>query len=364
MAAREIAVEARARRAGRVADAGPRKVAQELRSRTKESGELGDALALHLGAPGKLARARLALAAGSALGVRREAALELAVACELLHNASLVHDDLQDRDDMRRGQPAVWAAFGDDVAINVGDYLLTKAMQTAASLPAHETARRRVVDAFATTTLTLLRGQTADNAARRSVSLSRADYEAIARAKTGALVVLPVEGALLLADADARTLERARAGLADLGAAYQVQDDLADVLGLKDGREPAADLSAGRPNAVTLHFLETCSEWERARLRAFLAEGGSAEECAHWADAVRGSAAVASAVADAMRLAGRGREALASLPEPLARVLDRAAARMNAPLEAIERLIGESGIEDAVGAVHADPAPALAEARA
>src|SRR6056297_2071568 len=101
----------------------------------EEEGKLGEALDHHFAAAGGFGRARLALDASEALGLDRSIAISLAVACELLHNASLVHDDLQDRDELRRGQLAVWARFGEDVAISVGDFLLTRAFEVAAAAP-------------------------------------------------------------------------------------------------------------------------------------------------------------------------------------------------------------------------------------
>ena len=74
------------------------------------------------------------LDASFALGLPKRDATAIATACELLHNASLIHDDLQDQDAERRGQPAVWAKFGPDVAICAGDLLLSAAYAALAAL--------------------------------------------------------------------------------------------------------------------------------------------------------------------------------------------------------------------------------------
>ena len=78
----------------------------------------------HLGAGGKRIRARLALAAAESMGVEREAALGWAAAVELLHNATLLHDDVQDGDKTRRGRPTAWVRHGVPQAINAGDLML------------------------------------------------------------------------------------------------------------------------------------------------------------------------------------------------------------------------------------------------
>src|SRR6185295_17019159 len=77
----------------------------------------------HLASGGKRLRARLALTALTALGGERAHGIAWAAACELLHNATLVHDDVQDGDELRRGQPTVWARHGVAQAINAGDLL-------------------------------------------------------------------------------------------------------------------------------------------------------------------------------------------------------------------------------------------------
>ena len=114
-------------------------LSERIAQATHEDGLLGFSLRYHFAKPGQQLRARLALSASAALRVPAASALELAAACELLHNASLVHDDLQDRDETRRGQPAIWSLFGEDQAVNVGDYLLTRALDVVSHLDAHAT---------------------------------------------------------------------------------------------------------------------------------------------------------------------------------------------------------------------------------
>jgi geranylgeranyl pyrophosphate synthase len=94
----------------------------------------------HLGAGGKRLRARLAIAACQALGGRAEDAVDWAAAVELLHNASLVHDDIQDGDRTRRGKPALWARYGSAQAINTGDLLLMLPFRALCRYPAEAQA--------------------------------------------------------------------------------------------------------------------------------------------------------------------------------------------------------------------------------
>src|SRR5690349_12844089 len=84
----------------------------------------GDVGLSHLETGGKRLRARLALAATAALGADSRGAIGWAAACEMLHNATLIHDDLQDGDRVRRGKPTAWVRYGQNQAINGGDLML------------------------------------------------------------------------------------------------------------------------------------------------------------------------------------------------------------------------------------------------
>jgi geranylgeranyl pyrophosphate synthase len=187
------------------------------------------AAAYHLGSGGQRVRGRLALSAGLALGLSKPDALCIAAAAELLHNASLVHDDLQDRDAQRHGQSAVWVKFGANVAVCTGDLMISAAYAALCGitqlhkLPAllglvHE----RVASAIA--------GQCADLSAVAGSVADLASYRRIALAKSGALLSLPLELALLASGYGAWA-EHARDAAWAFSVGYQMVDDLADVEG-------------------------------------------------------------------------------------------------------------------------------------
>ncbi len=185
------------------------------------------AAAYHLGSGGHRVRGRLALGAGLALGLSKPDALCIAAAAELLHNASLVHDDLQDRDALRHGQEAVWVQFGANVAVWTGDLMLSAAYAALCEItPLHKlpallaVVHERVAGAIA--------GQCADLGAGAHAVDDVAAYQRIAQAKSGALLSLPLELALLASDHGAWA-EHARSAAEAFSVGYQVVDDLADV---------------------------------------------------------------------------------------------------------------------------------------
>lgn len=191
----------------------------------RQPGKAGEAAAAHLSAGGSRLRARLALDACSALGVPEEQGIAAAAACELIHNASLVHDDLQDRDVLRRGEASVWHRHGDAAAICVGDLLLSAAYAALSGAGAMAgllimRVHRRVGE--------VIRGQCEDLALRGATGVSLATYETMARRKSGPLLVLPLELSLELGGrSDAIDAAVSAGSLFAIG--YQAADDLDDV---------------------------------------------------------------------------------------------------------------------------------------
>lgn len=188
-------------------------------------GEAGEAAALHLSAGGSRVRALLALGACRALAVPDEPAIAVAAACELLHNASLVHDDLQDRDAQRRGQDAVWRRHGDAAAICVGDLLLSAAY---GALAATGSAAGPLVARMHRRVAAVIGGQCDDLALQGGTVASLDTYERVARGKSGPLLVLPLELALALGGRPDAIETAVEAGSL-FAVGYQAADDLDDV---------------------------------------------------------------------------------------------------------------------------------------
>ena len=174
---------------------------------------------------GSRVRARLALHAALTLDCADSAAIAIAAACELMHNASLVHDDLQDRDALRRGRATVWCEHGDATAICIGDLLLSSGYAALADCGAQ--ASRLIVHTHQRIAATV-RGQCSDLNLKARPDVPLATYEAVAAGKSGPLLSLPIELALLMANGDAH-LQRAANAAWFFAVAYQMTDDLADV---------------------------------------------------------------------------------------------------------------------------------------
>ena len=210
----------------------------------------------HLASGGKRVRGRLALASCALWGISDEEAVPWAAAVELLHNATLVHDDIQDGDEFRRGRPTVWARHGVSQAINTGDLLLMLPWLAVAEIPAPEKVRFRLSVSVADRAQRTVRGQVDEMELLGSRKLDRGSYLRASSGKTGHLLALPVEGAALLAGRSQDAARRLAAPFEALGLLFQLQDDLVDLYGEKGREAPGGDLREGKVSALVVTHLE------------------------------------------------------------------------------------------------------------
>ena len=193
---------------------------------------------------GKAIRPSLTLLACEAVGCPAEQALPGAVAVELVHNFSLVHDDMMDRDRERRHRPTVWALWGDPTAVLVGDALLSLAHEVideSASPYARDASH-----ALALATRELIRGQMLDVAFEQRDDVSLEECLDMAGGKTGALLAGSAELGAVLAGAPATVATAFRAYGAELGLAFQLVDDVLGIWGWPErtGKPVHSDLRA------------------------------------------------------------------------------------------------------------------------
>lgn len=208
-----------------------------------------------LSAGGRRVRARLALAAADAFGVPATQGIAWAASVELLHNATLIHDDIQDGDLVRRGKPTLWATHGVPQAINAGDLLLMLPYVALAEMP--PLAQGRLAILLAETSARIVRGQASELDLLSTERLDRQSYYAAARGKTGALFELPVTGAAILGSLDKETVSECASLFGRLGLAFQIQDDILDLYGDKGKGLRGADIREGKVSALIVELLET-----------------------------------------------------------------------------------------------------------
>jgi len=205
-----------------------------------------------IAAGGKRIRPRLALLASRALGgVPHE--MELALAVELLHSATLLHDDLVDDAETRRGREAAFRKYGNAVSVLSGDYLLSRVLFLLA-----ETGRIELVHLFAEAARQLAEGEVLQFQAAAYQEYSEAQYYRIIESKTAALMRAATEGAALLG----RVPEALREALVtygrEYGMAFQMRDDYLDLMGASErlGKPVGGDVREGKVTLITLWLLD------------------------------------------------------------------------------------------------------------
>ncbi|GAB2519342.1 polyprenyl synthetase family protein [Nocardia heshunensis] len=193
---------------------------------------------------GKGFRGGLAVCAGVACGASPGRAARAGAAVELLHNFTLVHDDLMDRDRLRRGRATVWSVWGADTAVLIGDGLHALAIQTLAGHQPSTTAVAMVMRLEAAA-MELCRGQYEDLAFETQATVEMADYTRMVTGKTGALMGAACALGGLAAGAETSVVMELEAFGRALGVGFQIVDDLLGIWGKPavTGKPVGADLA-------------------------------------------------------------------------------------------------------------------------
>ncbi len=225
-----------------------------VRDTANADGPVLEAVLHHLSFPGHGVRGGIALQAARCMNLTVDAAIPVAACCELLHNASLIHDDLFDGDTERRGAETVWSKFGRDIALCAGDLLISCAYAALADLPESAPYRDLITSVHRHVAETI-HGQAADLLSAGNTSAALPAYKAMAAGKSGPLLCLPLDLIFTISgDKTARTV--AREAVRSCAVAYQIADDLADL--------PTDELSPQSAAANIVIVLERSEGLDRA----------------------------------------------------------------------------------------------------
>ncbi|SDQ17380.1 family 2 encapsulin nanocompartment cargo protein polyprenyl transferase [Actinopolyspora saharensis] len=211
------------------------------------------------GSGGKALRPALALLAAEAVGGTVEEALPAAVAVELVHNFSLLHDDVIDTDATRRHRPTAWTVFGASAAILAGDALLSLASEVLAD--SGNSAALPGLRLLNSTVQELIQGQVTDLAFEQRSDVDVAECQRMAEAKTAALLASSCELGALFAGADEQRSGHLRRFGHDLGLAFQHVDDLLGIWGdpAVTGKSAYSDLHARKKTLPVVFALNSGS---------------------------------------------------------------------------------------------------------
>jgi geranylgeranyl diphosphate synthase type I len=180
---------------------------------------------------GKRLRPALCLWACEALGGEPQTALSAAVALELIHNFTLIHDDIQDGDEQRRHRPTVWSIWGSAQGINAGDGMLAHALRLLLTPGSLSEPRARAAHTLSAAVVEVVEGQCLDISLEGTATASEATYLRLATAKTGALMGAALASGAILAGAEEEVVQRFDSAGRLLGLAFQIRDDWLGVWG-------------------------------------------------------------------------------------------------------------------------------------
>jgi octaprenyl-diphosphate synthase len=216
---------------------------------------------------GKQLRPALVALSAQALGKVEDSHITVAVIIEMVHLATLVHDDVMDEAEIRRGRLTFGANWGNEIAVLFGDCLFAQALKLAASFPTPEICR-----AVAMASNTVCSGEILQMQQRRNFQLSQAEYFKVLEMKTAELFALSCDlGACLSGASPAQRTALRDFGTA-LGTAYQVYDDCLDLFGSETaaGKSLGTDLAKGKLTLPVLYFWQRASATEKTRLQQLI----------------------------------------------------------------------------------------------
>ncbi len=288
-----------------------------IKARLPKAGmPLAEAASHHFAKPGKMLRAKMALRASNFLNVDRAAALHWAVAIEVLHNASLIHDDICDGDRLRRGRPAVWAKYGRDIALTFGDWLVALSFELAAEA-AQRSQTPMLVKILADHMKTTTMGEAREFDIKRSSDWQT--YVEIAADKTAPLLTAPLEGVAAMA-LHGGASANVGAYFRCLGNAYQIANDILNFQGDDGAATIGSDLGRRAPNAVVVLYRDSLADEKRIIFDGWYASGSS-EQLAQWREAIMESAAIKVAIVRMQGMLDESKRLAASLPDELMEVI-------------------------------------------
>jgi geranylgeranyl diphosphate synthase type I len=218
---------------------------------------------------GKRVRPVLALMTCESLGEDYTKAIPFAISTELLHSFLLVHDDIEDEDEVRRNRPAVWKKYGFAHGINIGDYIFVRtyrAILKSAEVGVENEKLVKLVDLLTRTVARTGIGQAMDIGARESAEISVEDYMRTVTEKTGYYLAYPIIGGAIISGASDETLKSLEDFGKYIGPVFQIADDILDLTEGKGRQKIGCDIEEGKRSLLVALAASECSADEKKKL--------------------------------------------------------------------------------------------------
>lgn len=221
-------------------------------------------------AGGKRLRPLLVLLTARALGYQQKQHIELAAIIEFIHTATLLHDDVVDVSELRRGRPTANAEWGNAPSVLVGDFLYSRAFQMMVAI-----GQMEIMAILSNTTNVISEGEVQQLVNAKDPSVTEANYTTVIHKKTAALFEAACETAAVLCDAEAQQRDTLRQYGYHLGMAFQLIDDALDYSGDAEqlGKNVGDDLAEGKPTLPLIYAMREGSETESELVAEALRHG-------------------------------------------------------------------------------------------
>jgi len=288
---------------------------------------LYEAVWYHMATGGKRIRPALAIMACESVGGDGRKAIPFASACEILHNWLLVHDDIEDGDEVRRNQPTVWKKYGIPHAINVGDLMSQKVFQLvldSRQAKVDDETTMKLLELMADTAVKTAEGQAMD-IGMRGKEPSEKEYMDMVTGKTAYYLMAPIMGGAMIGGAGKKDIERIYEFGKHAGPAFQIADDILDLTEGKGRGEIGRDIKEGKRSIIAIHCLSRCTSGEKKAMLEILDKN----PCDTSADDVRFVRAmferyrsIEYSKSKADELMEKARRAIKPLPDELRGLLD------------------------------------------
>jgi geranylgeranyl pyrophosphate synthase len=267
-------------------------------------------------AGGKRLRPLVLLLAGRAYGYERDTLVTAGAGVELLHTASLVHDDTVDRAGMRRGRPTLNSVLPSGAVILLGDFLFAQSAMLAAA-----TNSPRVVSIFASTLADICDGQLREMFFAHRLDQSREEYERRIFGKTASLFAGSAEMGAVIGNAPESAVQALRRYGSDVGMAFQIVDDVLDLRegAIQLGKPAGHDLTQGTVTLPTIIYASNLTDTSDAAARLQSVVSGELDEpseVARVVEEIRVSGALEVAMDEALEFAARSKTHVADAPDP------------------------------------------------
>ena len=227
---------------------------------------------------GKRIRPTLLMLACEAFGGDVQQALPAAAAVEMFHNFTLLHDDIMDNAEVRRGKPSVYASWGNNVAILSGDAMMICSYRLLSKVPSEKLAS--IMEIFTTTALQVCEGQQYDMDFESRQKVSVVEYMRMIELKTSVLLAGAAAIGAVLGDASEEDCRQIYRYALELGLAFQLQDDLLDSYGTQEelGKRIGGDILEGKKTCLMLNAMSRATEEDREVLRSTYLDASLSED--------------------------------------------------------------------------------------